>query len=62
MDQLTEVVEGVENNIKGLEPFDVELGFLDIRVDRLNAHVWEVPAVCAAIWDVEKDRTLSREE
>ena len=37
---LTEIVESVEDDVKGLEPLDVELWFLDVRVDRLNTNVW----------------------
>ncbi|KAF8545894.1 hypothetical protein OG21DRAFT_1528186, partial [Imleria badia] len=34
-DRLTRVVESIEENVKGLEPLNSELGFLYIRVDRL---------------------------
>lgn len=45
-DPLTEVVEGVEDDVKGLEPLYIELGLLDIRVYRLNANVWVESAGC----------------
>lgn len=44
--QLTEVVEGVEDDVEGLEPLDIELGLLDVCVDRLNANVWIKGAGC----------------
>ena len=37
---LTKVVESVEDDIKGLEPLDVELWSLDVRVDRLDTNIW----------------------
>ena len=43
MDVPTEVVEGIEDNFKGLEPPDAEVGLLHIRV---NAHVWVESAGC----------------
>lgn len=38
-DPRTEVVEGIEDDAKGLEPVDVELGFLDVGVDRVNVDI-----------------------
>ena len=34
-----DVVQGVEDNIEGLEEEDVELGIHDIRVLRVNLHI-----------------------
>ena len=36
---LTEVVESIEDDIKGLEPVDVKLGLLDVCVDRVNVDI-----------------------
>lgn len=67
VDPLTEVVEGVENNVEGLEPLDIELGLLDIRVDRLNMDVriecagcLSCHLECAADWTRGRKAATSR--